>query len=211
MNHKSEVPRFPLSSLRAAVLLLLVGVSACTKPAGPGAAAKAAVLNQARQKGFDVRRVVVHSRPETYVLGVNENDFAHVMLTLRNGTFVRFIVEKEASGSWRVTSEEQCYRTAKAAADAAVRPGKLVEVVRTVLLYRGKLGCLQQYYGRFADGSGVSMSIYEDIDGLYAVRETPGRLSPSELQQALALSSGEVPETQQEIMDGSELDTPGTE
>lgn len=186
MSHKSDVSRLSLSTLGAAVLLLLDGVLACNKPADPAAAAKAAALNQARQRGFAVQQVVVHSRPETYVLGVTENDFAHVMLTLRNGTFVRFIVEKETSGSWRVSSEEQCYRTAKAACDAAVRPRILVEVVRTdCLLYRGKLGILQQYLGRFADGSGVSLSIWEDIDDLYAIRETPGWLSPSELQQAL--------------------------
>jgi len=195
MNHNSEVPRFSPSSLGAAVLLL-VGVSACSRPADPVASAKAAALNQTRQRGFAVQRVVVHSRPETYVLGINEKDFAHVMLTLANGSHVRFVVEKEASGSWRVRSEEQCFSTAKAACDAATQPRVLVEVVRTdLLLYRGKLGLLQGYLARLADGSGVSLSIWEDIDGLYAVRETLRWLSPSELQQALASPSGEVPET----------------
>jgi hypothetical protein len=193
MNHKSEVPRFSPSSLRAAVLLLLVGISACTKPADPGAAARAAALYQARQRSFDVQRVVVHSRPETYVLGVNENDFAHVMLTLANGSHVRFVVEKEASGSWRVRSEEQCFSTAKAACDAATQPRVLVEVMRTdMLLYKGKLGLLQGYLARLADGSGLSLSIWEDIDGLYAVRETLRWLSPAELQQALAPPSEPV-------------------
>jgi len=198
MNHRSEVSTFALFSPGAAGLLLLFGVSACSSPADPVASAKAAALERARQRGYDVQHAAVHGRPESYVLGVNEKDFAHVMLTLTNGSHVRFVVEKEASGGWRVRSEEPCFSTAKAACDAATQPRVLVEVVRTdMLLYRGKLGLLQGYLARLADGSGLSLSIWEDIDGLYAVRETLRWLSPAELQQALAPpSEPAIPGTQ---------------
>jgi hypothetical protein len=186
MNNGTKGFRRPLSGRRVAALVLLFGAVACTRHADPGVAAKTAALSRARQRGYDVQQVAVHKRPWNYVLGDGEKDFVHVDLTLRDGSIFHFTVQRESPHRWRVSDEVQYYRTLDEACIAASGPRTVVRYVETSLLHRGPCGRLSDYVGQLADGSGVRLEVFETSSGLYVVDGDVNRLSPAEVQMALA-------------------------